>query len=275
MTDHRGRSRKAKERLFALAVLVAALIATGVMLTAKTSDIRFGIAAGILGSLIASFLGLIVNLYVIGESPADAVRARERLDDSLTRLEQAVPVLAQCHAHDLLEVRPKVDYRAEEWLAMLDESQEELILVGHALDKWCRDAFRPRLEATIVRLAVAGKPIELLLLPERGHNVDQISMQRGNNYSQRVRATLTAINAIHARIPSAQQHHLDVRTLNPDVGMPYMLVANEHRVVTCAYPTTESSSRMLTMTLRPDSAAAEVLREDRRKLSASHAQRVI
>lgn len=275
MTDHRRRSSKAKERPFALAVLVAALIATGVMLTAKTKDIRFGIAAGILGSLIASFLGLVANVYVIGTSPADAAQARQRLDDSLSELEQAVPLLAQCHASDLLEIRPKVEYTADEWLNMLDESQEELMLIGHALDKWCRGAFLPRLEATIVRLAAARKPIELLLLPERGDNVDQISMQRGTNYPSRVRDTLAAIRAIHSNIPTTQQQHLDVRTLNPDVAMSYMLVANEHRVVTCAYPTTESSSRMLTMTLRPESAAAEVLREDRRKLFASFAQRVI
>lgn len=269
------RSQRVKERFWIAGVLVAALIATGVMLTADTGDTRFGIAAGILGSLIASFMGLLVSVYVIGESPADAARARQRLDHSLNGLEQAVPLLGQCHAHNLIEIRPKAHYSSDEWLAVLDESEEHLILVGHALDKWCRGAFLPKLEATIKRLASAQRPIELLLLPESGDNVDQISKQRGTNYSKRVGDTLTALRAIHGRLLPAEQPHLDVRTLQPDVAMPYMLVANEHRLVTCAYPTTESSSQMLTMTLSPASDAAEVLREDRRKLSNRHAERVI
>jgi hypothetical protein len=274
MVEDRNRDQRRKERLWFGAVLIAGLIATGVMLSGDPTDTRFGIAAGVLGSLVASFMGLLVSVYVVGESPADAVRAKVRLDNSLTGLEQAVPLLAQCIEHDLREVRPKLQYTADDWLAVLEESHEELVLVGHALDKWCREAFLPKLEMTIKRLTAAQRRVELLLLPEVGDNTDQISRQHGTNYSRRVSNTLTALRGIHSRLSTAERPHLDVRTLKPDVALPYMIVANEHRLITCAYPTTESSSHMLTMTLTPASAAAEVLREDQRKLFALHAEQV-
>jgi hypothetical protein len=272
--QHLSHGRRSKERLWTAVFVAALLVTTGVMLTADTGDTRFGIAAGVLGSLIASFMGLVFSVYVVGESPGDAAIAKDRLDRSLLDLEAAVPLVAQCRSNHIAEIRPKHHYSAEEWLAVLDETTEHLLLVGHALDKWCRDAFRLRLDAAIKRLTASEKPVELLLLPRNGANVDQISRQRGTDYSRRVDLTLSALRDIHAQLSSAERMHLDVRTLHPDVAMPYMLVANERRLVTCAYPTTESSSRMLTMTLSPASAAAEVLLEDRRKLAAKHAEPV-
>jgi hypothetical protein len=44
--------------------------------------------------------------------------------------------------------------------------------VGHALDKWCALGIRTEFERTILRLARAGKPVDLVTLPLSGENTD-------------------------------------------------------------------------------------------------------
>ncbi len=153
ITDRRTEQHRRKQRLGIGAVVVACLIATGVMLTAKTTDTRFGIAAGVLGALIASFMGLCFTVYVLDESPGDTARAGDRLDASLDFLQRIASIAEYSPRLGIEAIKPKADYAAEEWMKMLTGAQQRLLLVGHALDTWCEPDFLAEFTATLNRLA--------------------------------------------------------------------------------------------------------------------------
>lgn len=266
ITDRRTEQHRRKQRLGIGAVVVACLIATGVMLTAKTTDTRFGIAAGVLGALIASFMGLCFTVYVLDESPGDTARAGDRLDASLDFLQRIASIAEYSPRLGIEAIKPKSDYAAEEWMKMLTGAQQRLLLVGHALDTWCEPDFLAEFTATLNRLACNGS-VELLTLPPEGANTRTLGQQRGQDYGQRVQVTLRHVAAVYAKLPEAKRENLKVRVLAPEIPMPYMVVANEHVLITCAYPATgKSSGNMLATRMSSADEAGRAIREDINRL---------
>ena len=266
-------ARRTKLAFAAVGILVAALVTIGIMVASNPTKTPFVIGAGILGSLIASFLMLAVTEIVLGPSRDDQAVAAERLDAAFTTLDAAFPLLAQATQHGFVAIKPKWHYSSDDWSAVLRKAQEELLLVGHALDKWCAEDIRPLFEDTLDRLARNGKTVRLVTLPTSGANTDRITSQRGKDYSRRVQTTHDVVAAVHARLPPEARSVLCVRALSEDVDMPYMLVANEHVVITCAYPTTaQSSDGMLTTTAHPDKPFGRAMREDARQLIERHSE---
>ena len=235
----------------------------------------FVIAAGILGSLIASALMLIATEIVLGPRRDDNLEAAERLDEGLVALRDTAALVAGAADHGIRAIKPKSDYTRAEWISVLDDAEEGLTLVGHALDKWCQEDIREHFDRAIERLANAGKPVQLVTLPPYGPNTDRIGDQRRKDYGSRVRDTLDVVDGIYARLSKESRESLSVRTLRGAVDMPYMLVANEKVVITCAYPTvSQSSDLMLTSKVRPDSPIGHFMREDVRQLVASRTEQV-
>jgi hypothetical protein len=273
--DRRIDQRHHKQRLGAGAFFAGVLIVVGVMLTTKTTDTRFGIAAAILGALIASVMGLYFTLYVRDENPGDTARAAARLDASLRVLQDLASVAEHSAQFGIDAVKPKSKYTPEEWMKVLTGAQQSLLLVGHALDTWCGEDFLAEFAATLSRLARHGESVRLLTLPPKGSNTNTLDQLRGQDCGERVQTTLQHVAAVYAKLPSAKRQNLDVRVLAPEVPMPYMVVANEHVLITCAYPATgKSSGDMLATRMSSDSQASRAIREDIRHLFLYYATRV-
>lgn len=268
-------------RLTIAAIVIAALVLLGFLLTTDKTKTPAVIAAGVLGSLIASLIVLWLTYYVV-EDPILKIEgsatqidgsakriegSAKRVDTSVAGLEGRLPVLSQALRHGIRELKPKGEYTAEEWLALLKNASERLVLVGHALDKWCEEDFLPEFEAAIIRLTMDGKPVDLLTLPENGTNTHLLSHQRGDNYGRRVRACQQRVAAAYRALDPTARQHLNVRTLQGNVAMPYMLVGNQDVVITCAYPTTSPGSAAM-LTVKVDAAGdyGRALRTDVRKL---------
>lgn len=282
-------ARRRKLVFAALGIFAAALVTLGIMIASDPTRTPFVIGAGILGSLIASFIMLAVTEILLGPSRDDQAATAARLDASLGALDgalgalhnavgtlnAAIPLLAQATQHGFLAVKPKSHYSSDEWSAVLSNANEKLLLVGHALDKWCAEDMRQLFEDTLERLARNGKRLQLITLPLAGANTSRISAQRGKDYARRVQLTHEVVTAVYHRLPSESRPALSVCTLSSDVDMPYMLVANEHVMITCAYPTTaQSSDCMLTTTAHPDKPFGRAMREDLRQLIARHTDAV-
>ena len=170
----------------ALGIFAAALVTIGIMVASDPTKTPFVIGAGILGSLIASFLMLAVTEILLGPSRDDQAATAARLDASLGALDgalgaldsavgtldAAIPLMAQATQHGFVAVKPKSHYSSDDWSAVLRDANERLLLVGHALDKWCAEDIRPLFEETLERLALAGKTVQLLTLPIAGANTN-------------------------------------------------------------------------------------------------------
>ena len=78
--------------------------------------------------------------------------------------------------------------------------------------------------------------------------------------------------AVHAKLPVAKRQYLGVRVLFPEVPMPYMVVANEHELITCAYPATgKSSGNMLATRMSSAGEGSRAIRDDVSRLFLEHA----
>ena len=124
----------------------------------------------------------------------------ERIDDAASRLQAGVenldvrlPLGAQSVGHCIHEVKPKADYAPEEWLSLLRDAHARLILLGHALDKWCEEDFLPEFNEAIRRLATNGGIVDLVTLPEGGANTHRLSQQRHDDYDRRIQTGRQAI----------------------------------------------------------------------------------
>jgi hypothetical protein len=264
--------RARRQRLGVATVLIACGVAVGVMLTAKPGDTRFGVAAGVLGALIASFVSLCFTLFVLDENPTDAARAADRLNVSLEALHSAVSIAEQSKRFGIDAIKPKSSYAADEWMTVLTSAREKLLLVGHALDTWCVEDFLPTFIDTLIRLASDGASVQMLTLPAEGANTQTLGQQRGQDYGQRVKITHGFVATARSQLSATHRQYLDVRVLEPDVPMPYMVVANEHLLITCAYPTTgKSSNTMLATRMSSVSAPGRAIRDDINRLFQEYA----
>jgi hypothetical protein len=238
-----------RKSVLIFAVVAAALVTLGFLLTTNQTGRLFVVAASVLGSLIAS---LVIALAV--EDQSGAVR------DAVRRLDAGVPIVQQSHSYAVRAIKPKRFYSKDEWLRVLTEAREELLFVGHALDKWCTADIAPEFCSAIERLVTQGHPVQLLMLSE---SEKRVFRQREKTYATRIQKTLKTLADLHKRLPHEARRHLQVHELKPHVEMPYMVVGNERFVITSAYPaTSQTSDVMPALLLESQSEIAIAVRED-------------
>jgi hypothetical protein len=253
-------------------VFLLAVGALGFFLRAPSGPVA-AVALGISCSLIASFVFAFVNALFLG---GDGLRLSDdvkSLGGSLGALKLAVPLLAQAEAQRVRAVKPKADYHPEEWRALLSEAEWTLVMVGHALDKWCRtDGLRKHFCEAIERVLGSGGEVHLLMLSR--HSV-RVEVARKKNYGERVSETLAVLSELHAGLGVTERRGLHVYELAEELEMPYMAVANGRILIVAPYPATvQTSDGMPAITLAHDSEIAEAFRADIERLIAKHGNAV-
>lgn len=272
MAAARGRSPvRTKVLGLVLASLgMGGLIAVGVMLASDREGTAFAVGAGVLGSLIASLYALLVNVFVLGDTSLDA----DRLEQVVGDLTRGAALLEQGAAHGVVAVKPKSAYTRDEWVALLTGAHKELVIVGHALHKWCRDDVKPPFVEAIQRLAGSGHRVLLVVLPLDGNVTEQLGQRRGKDYRRRVKETLETLAEIHSQLPEPSRRLLEVRMLRDDTPMPYMLAGNDQVLVTAPYPIAADSDTMPAVTVDATSPLGAALRDDLRRLVGTYSERV-
>jgi hypothetical protein len=262
--------RRESQRTRRLVIVFATLalggaIAIGAMVGSSPKGTAFAVGVGILGSLIASFYVVLVNVFVLGDDGVEA----SRLSEAVHALEQAVPILAQMSNHRVLAVQSKGRFSDADWIDLLEQADRELFIVGHALNKWCRDDMRDTFERTIERLTRNSGTVQLIMLPATGRVTTMLSGHRGKDYSRRIDETLDVLAAVSAALPAECRDKLDVRVLLDDgFPMPYMLAGNDTFLITAAYPlAADDSDAMLAVKVEARTPFAWALRNDLRKLA--------
>jgi hypothetical protein len=247
-------------RVLAVGVLLCIGVAIGILIATDPSSTTFVITASVLGSLIASLVVTGIDAVLL-DNPAKATRENlSRLESQIATLGIIVPAVRDVQRNDIRTIKSKHEYEDAEWRAILTEARESLLLVGHALSKWCDHVMEAEFCAAIDRLVRDGKEVCLLTLSDNGPRVAQ---QRDKGYDGRVRATLDVLANLSRELPEDAQQRLHVHKLGDDVELPYMAVANDRILITAPYPAAnQSSDPMPTLTVGADSPIAKALRED-------------
>ncbi|MEA2493154.1 MAG: hypothetical protein QOJ29_1065 [Thermoleophilaceae bacterium] len=262
----------APTKLQRYAIFVAVMLAlTGGAIAIVLSGNRTerDIAIGVISSFVASLIILGATILIENDETRTAVASFE---DTVKALAARAPLLHQADKHGVQAIKPKSLYNDDEWIALLTHAREELFFVGHALDKWCnREPVKRHFSETIVRLASAGKPVRLVALPPEGEVTAKLGDQREKVYPKRINHTMGVLAAIRKQIPKDQRLNLQVMHLREDVTMPYMIVGNEHTLITASYPTgTEDSNNMPAVTVDSQQALGIALRSDMEWLVTHH-----
>lgn len=251
----------------AVVLLITAGVVIGLMLNrGDPSDTWFVIGAGALGSLIASLVMLGADVLLPDDADGPAERVARRLDGSLAALRDAVPLVAHAQEHRIHVAKPKGLYDRREWEAVLTTAHDRLLIIGHALDKWCMEDLEPLFVATMTRLARNGRSVRLLILSEEG-----LAHRRGRGSLWRRDKTLATLAKAMAGLAPSEREHLDVRELDPGIAMNYMAVENGKIIIAAPYPATvHQSVPMLAVTVDTTSAFAVALRDDAEQLFECH-----
>lgn len=237
------------------------LFTAGVLATTEPSKVPFIVAIGVVGSLAASVIAFLVNYLVVGDTAGRVTRAADALDIGIEHLASATDLLAQTHATGVRAVKAKADYDATEWRALLTGAHERFFVVGHALDKWCRQDIRDSFILTLRRLACERKDVWLVTLPLDGRSHED--PRRGVSYAHRITITLQVLAQIYTDLPADRRQYLQVRTLRENVPMPYMVAGNDRVMITSAYPSTEQQSgSMLALTIDAQAEAGRRIFDD-------------
>jgi hypothetical protein len=259
------------QRLGITALAITILIALGIMLTSDTSGSWFAIGASLLASVIASFIALWINLVVVGTDGPDHVELT-RANQAFAMLASSVPLLKAVDEHGVRAAKPKSAFELDEWRILLNDAHEELYIVGHALDKWCRDEIRASFVETIQRLVSNEKRVRLVALPPTGKVTKQLSDQRHRKYEHRIRQTLRVLASVHQGLEDEHRKYLDVRSLRDGVPMPYMVSGNENFLIVSAYPAAaQESGDMLAVSVGANWPLGRAIRADLSALAERHA----
>lgn len=261
-----------KTRLITLVALIGAGIAIGVMVATNPQKTLFVIAAGVLGSWIAGLFVLVMNAIVLGDPAEQALKAMGALQGGLRRLDNANSLLRSSAAYGIHDVRPKVHFSPADWGKVLAEANEELTIVGHALDKWCADGMRSELIETIKRVVSSGGRVRLLSLSPSNARVPG---QRKKEYERRIKRSLATFAQIEAMLSEDHNGSFEVHHLNDDADMHYLAVVTDKVVITAPYPAAEQRSDSVpTVKVDASSGIADLIRGDLDQMFLHHAQPV-
>lgn len=235
-------------------IIFVFLVAIGFLLGSPPDTLTGAIAIGVASSLLASLAYSMFDGLLTGSRRLELDRQIERA----AGLAQGLSLVQEADRHQIDAVKPKVSYERAEWLSLLNGAERSLTMVGHALDKWCEDGLQDNFCEAIRRVVSNGGEVRLLMLAE---NADRVAELRNKGYTRRIRRTLKVLARLDEQLSGPGR--LRVYHLGDNLDMPYMMVANDHAMITAPYPATaQSSNGMPAVRLACESETAQQLLMD-------------
>lgn len=161
----------------------------------------------------------------------------------------------------LVALRPKCALTHADWLRVITVAVSEVYIAGHSLGKWCDEEHRARFTSELARILDAGK-VTLVILHPDSQQLPRLQTATGTDYSERVRRSLEVLEAFVSRLPVEHRSRLKVSLLKDPLALPYMLVGNEHTLITATYLASRDSDEMPCLTLQRHSDAAVAIYND-------------
>jgi len=232
---------------FVLGMLVAAYYA----FTAPESTIQSRLAAGALGSLLASVVYGFLTFFLVRESAQDKKQFRECLAELERRDLQGVR-----------HIRAKTDFEPEFWISLLSSASTSLDLAGHALSQWCEEPYRTSFVATLRRVASNGGKVRILLMRPDGDSHRRRQELVGTIYTERINMTLRTLRdeVIGTLAPSFRKN-ITIKW-NGTADLHNVFIRTDNTVLVSPYLTTMNSRHAIQLVLTPDGRFGATYRSD-------------
>jgi hypothetical protein len=180
----------------------------------------------------------------------------------LTLRERRAPVLEAPLDQDQLLVRRKSAITPKEWFDVLKGAHSEFYIAGHSLGKWCdehsHDGFLEQL-AWILR---AGGKVTLVFLHPCSEQLPRLLATAKTDYSPNVHRSIELLREFIATLAPEHRAGLKISLLKDPLYLPYMLVGNEHMLITATFLASRDSDEMPCLTLDRESHTAVAIYDD-------------
>jgi hypothetical protein len=172
------------------------------------------------------------------------------------------PILTAVGEGDqLVGLRPKSALTRSEWLDVLTNSESELYIAGHSLGRWCDKAHHQRFTTELARILHDGTVTLILLHPE-SRQLPRLQKATGRDYSASLERSLRLLKGFIEQLPVEHRAKLTVSLLKDPHALTYMLVGNEHTLITATYFATCDSEEVPCLTLKRRSDTAVPIYND-------------
>lgn len=166
----------------------------------------------------------------------------------------------------LVRLRPKSALKSPEWMKVLTDARSELYIAGHSLGTWCDTDNRERFTTELARILRHGTVTLVILHPE-SQALARLYEATSTNYSANVRHSLQILKGFLRRLPPEHRPRLRITLLEDPLSLPYMVVGNEHTLITATYLATRHSDEMPCFKLDRKSDSAKAIYNDFHKLA--------
>jgi hypothetical protein len=160
-----------------------------------------------------------------------------------------------------LQARRKSVVTHEQWFRYLEDANTHFFIAGHSLGRWCDESSHVRFTKELGRIIGGGGKVTLIMLHPDGPELPRVRAATGTDYSANVRRSLAVLDVFAATLSPEQRVRLKIAFLI-DRYLPYMLVGNEHRLITATYLASRDSEEMPCLTLARESNASRAIYDD-------------
>jgi hypothetical protein len=180
----------------------------------------------------------------------------------LTLRERRAPVLEAPLDQDQLLVRRKSAITPKEWLDVLKGARSEFYIAGHSLGRWCDEHSHDGFLEELARILRAGGKVTLVFLHPNSEQLPRLRATAKTDYSTNVHRSIELLREFIATLAPEHRARLKISLLNDPLYLPYMLVGNEHMLITATFLASRDSDEMPCLTLDRESHAAVAIYDD-------------
>jgi len=247
---HKARPRTA---FLLVSASYAVLIVTAILVISSLINkghgilgLSHGLSIGILGSIVAAALLALPRAIWRETSPSSSF-----------------PNVAP----DALVCRRKCELESDEWFAILTEARHEFYVAGHSMGKWCDESRRETFEAELRRILKERGKITLVMLGPESPQLPVLQSATGRDYSARISHSLPILREFEQSLVDNHRSRFQLKTLEDDGPIPYMVVGNEQRLLMATYLARTDSDDMPCLELKLESESALAIYDDFHKLA--------
>jgi hypothetical protein len=161
----------------------------------------------------------------------------------------------------IIGLRPKSALTRAEWLDVLTGAKSEFYIAGHSLGRWCDKEHDERFTIELARILHHGNVTLILLHPQSGQ-LPRLQEATRTDYSANLSRSLRLLKGFMEQLSVEHQTKLRVSLLKDPHALPYMLVGNEHTLITATYFATRDSEEVPCLTLKRASDTAVPIYND-------------
>lgn len=238
-----------------LIILIILVSSAGYFLTYPNSSPLKSLGVGVISSLITSLVYGLVLYSLINEPLKDQIEIKNLLNELRYR-----------ELSGIENIDEKYIFEPDFWRGILEETNNELIIIGHALSTWVEEPYSEPFASNLSRIITTGGEVTLVTVDPDGETHHRLREAMGQSYDDRVERTRQFVkNRVLDTVDEEYYSNIHIKEVS-ELHLPYMLIKNDRRVVLSPYLAMTGSRNNILLTLSNSSKFGTTYYNDAKKI---------